>query len=451
MKLKKLLAGIFTVAALILVMSLSAFAEDYEAQIGKTGYATLKEALQGADTDDTVKLLKDVEINEDDVSLYSDLNAYTYAVITKGITIDFNSHTVKYSDAFKAKADSSKYYMMFCFNATGEPNKCITITGNGTINSYLAENVDSGIFFLGWDYWYFTIENGSFNSCGRVLYSNGWTNRITVNGGSFGLHEGCAKNLRWNSILNSKYNPKNITMNSGSFYGIDPREVEDIVVNADNYAVEKKGNVYTVIPASSVVATITRTVTNHNEYPYKQEMTYSYKSIEDAIAEQERADEVIVVKEEKASEISAMLPQNYVLRQNDSVYTVVNTLSELSGTFATTTDCGYYSETKEATDRIYKAVFNTCFDGNSADYDDCFFGMFIYKSGKNSGLDIRANEYKSVTDGKYNAIIDNIDDENAVLIAIPYIYNDSLIVKTGDAATITVKDAVKWLGELSAE
>lgn len=115
----------------------------------------------------------------------------------------------------------------------------------------------------------------------------------------------------------------------------------------------------------------------------------------------------------------------------------------LKATFTTLSDGGYYAPSRESEAKTsFTATFNSSY--GIALEAGLKFGMFIYKSGNENG--VKVEDFDSVTDGKFTAIVENITDKDAVLIAVPYITDGSSIIKTGESESVTVGAFTKWLG-----
>lgn len=120
----------------------------------------------------------------------------------------------------------------------------------------------------------------------------------------------------------------------------------------------------------------------------------------------------------------------------------------LSGeAFTTTTDSGYYAESKDAeeADRSYSAVFNTQYsDVLDA---DCFYGMYLYMLNNSTGYNVK---FTNVTDGLFNTVVNNMTKED-VVVAIPFMANDKGIVRIGESATLSLENTDKYLGKKPVE
>ena len=160
-------------------------------------YSTLAEAINAAQAGQTVRLLADVEQNDQ-------------LTINKSITLDLNGKTIK--NTVDIWGDNANAILSITNGAK------VTITGNGTIDA--KENDCYTINVVKGD---LTIENGTFYGNVSVVQVEEGT--LSVKGGTFDLHqkwEGSSKYL-FNCIDKAYVDGSaNVAISGGTFVGFDP-------------------------------------------------------------------------------------------------------------------------------------------------------------------------------------------------------------------------------------
>ena len=169
----------------------------YVAQVGRTKYETLADAIRLAAKGKTITLLTDVEQN-------------TQLTINKNITLDLNGKTIKNTQDIWG--DNANAILSITNGAK------VTITGNGTIDA--KENDCYTINVVKGD---LTIENGTFYGNVSVVQVEEGT--LSVKGGTFDLHQ------KWNGSSKYLFNciddayasgSANVAISGGTFVGFDP-------------------------------------------------------------------------------------------------------------------------------------------------------------------------------------------------------------------------------------
>ncbi len=160
-------------------------------------YSTLAEAINAAQAGQTVRMLADVEQNDQ-------------LTINKSITLDLNGKTIK--NTVDIWGDNANAILSITNGAK------VTITGNGTIDA--KENDCYTINVVKGD---LTIENGTFYGNVSVVQVEEGT--LSVKGGTFDLHqkwEGSSKYL-FNCIDKAYVDGSaNVAISGGTFVGFDP-------------------------------------------------------------------------------------------------------------------------------------------------------------------------------------------------------------------------------------
>lgn len=242
---KKLLA---TILALVMAIGVTTAAwADGEgttaniAKIGETGYATLADAIAAAQADETIVLLKDVEIA---------------GVVTVGkkVVLDMNGKKL-YNSTTDIWNESTGAWSLISVRGNGD----LTITGNGTFaakeNDCYAVDVQAGGKV--------TIQNGTFIGNIHAVYV--YTGTAIINGGTYTVQQKFSEAKPYDFVLNcyDAYRTNGtakITVNGGEFPQIDPSnckaegEDTDFVAAGVAVATVKDGNDTSYAVGSEVIA-----------------------------------------------------------------------------------------------------------------------------------------------------------------------------------------------------
>ena len=159
---KKLLAGTLSAAMVLGTMTIPAFADESvsgkAAKIGETEYATLQDAFDNAKKDDTITLLKDIELT-DTVEIATGSEALS------GITLDGNGKTVRYNFGM------SKSAFFFDKYPNGINIKDLTMTGSAKYGIYFTGGGSSNLtnVNISGSYFYtvalYGTHGGTFTNC----------------------------------------------------------------------------------------------------------------------------------------------------------------------------------------------------------------------------------------------------------------------------------------------
>ena len=139
---KKLLAIVISMAMIVAMMPVGVFADDNEAKIGTTEYATLEEAIEAAEDGATVELLKDVALEK-------------ALEIKNNVTLNLGTFNITSAESFSNDDDHMIYI-------TGDYTRGCTLTLTGTTGSIIADRAESlGCVYI------------QYNDCGfRMLGGN---------------------------------------------------------------------------------------------------------------------------------------------------------------------------------------------------------------------------------------------------------------------------------------
>lgn len=170
--LKKLLAGVLSAAMILTSAVIPVFADGETtnaAKIGEIEYTTLQEAFDSAKKDDTITLLKDIELT-DTVEMKKDSPAL------KGFTFEGNGKTITLNTPDKTAIRFKEYpndITIQNLNITGTANYAFYFTGGG---ESMFNNVNiSGSFFC--TVGLFGTHGATFNKC-NISNTNDGTTRL---------------------------------------------------------------------------------------------------------------------------------------------------------------------------------------------------------------------------------------------------------------------------------
>lgn len=192
-------------------------------------YTTLTDAVAAAESGETVKLIKDITLDE-------------VLVVNKTVTLDLNGHTINNEVDLWNKA--TKAWSLISVRKGGE----LTVTGNGTLKAkendcYAIDLQEGGIA---------TIENGTFIGNLTAVYVKEGT--ATINGGNYSIQQYYPTNP-YEYILNCtddnyKTGTAKIVVKGGTFAKFNPAanraegkwtdflaDNHKVIVNGDNYTV----------------------------------------------------------------------------------------------------------------------------------------------------------------------------------------------------------------------
>lgn len=216
-------------------VTVSITSEEYEAKIGDTYIKKLSDAITTAQAGDTIKILKDIEVNDQ-------------FVIDKKLYLDLNKKTISYAADTVLKSGIVKIV------AGGD----LTINGEGKISTGDKAYAAIAIYGDGSNNLAkLTIENGEFQGYYYPIAGNGTCHNteITINDGTFYSTNGLCI-----------YHPQNGTLiiNGGSFEGQESAiEIRsgNVVINggdftstASSYSCNANGNGTTTIGAAVAIA-----------------------------------------------------------------------------------------------------------------------------------------------------------------------------------------------------
>ena len=177
--------------------------ENCVAKVGDIYYATLKDAIDAANSGDTVELVKDVDLTKT-------------VVVNKTITLDMNGKKLHNTNGIWN--DANRDWSLISVRS-GD----LTITGNGTLDAlkddcYAVDVRDNGKL---------TIENGKFVGNISAVYNRG--GEVTIKDGDFSIKQLNSNNVQdgYGLLINCydesyKNGEATITITGGTFQNFDP-------------------------------------------------------------------------------------------------------------------------------------------------------------------------------------------------------------------------------------
>ncbi len=252
------------------------------AKVGDEYFATLQEAINAAQNDETVVLLNTITLADADMVKTEDNRNVMLNISNKSITLDLNENTINID------YNGGQYLFAAVYVADGAG---LTVTGNGKID--IAEN-GINVAYMFWKRGttgYLTIENGTFHmddSGDSMVYTNG-DEIVTVNGGTFTIDNIDTRPNQFPCIFNAAgQNTANIIVNGGTFNDDVAHQYYPFEVMMPREKALKKSeseNLWTVVDAVAYVA--------EKEGQYINEVGYA--TLAEAIAAAEAGETVTIL------------------------------------------------------------------------------------------------------------------------------------------------------------
>ncbi len=297
------------------------------AEINNTQYSSVQKAINAAQTGDTVKLLKDINIADIPAQLIDNSYNTYFLVEGKSITVDMNGKTI-----------SGEYTLTTNTMLVGvfstDNNGHLTLTGNGTIDITVADT--SKVYSLIVNYepdCSITIENGTYkldraHDC--LIYSGcgvGENEGVTVNDGTFHLgNVGIGENGKpW--IFNVLGAGDNFVYVTGGTFNYDINRQHwssEVYVAKECYTVDNGNGTWTVNEGAEAYVN-----TGMTTGPYFAPKDIGYKTLAEALAAAEAYNdkEVTLVKDVTDTSVAVMVPAGVTLNLNGKYLTAKNILS----------------------------------------------------------------------------------------------------------------------------
>ena len=215
------------------------------AEVNGVAYDSLQAAIQAAQTGETVTLLKDLELGNDNFVMVGSYKVM-FSVEGKDITLDMNgkSITVVYT--------GPKYLIAVIRVADGAG---LTVTGNGKIDVAVQDKNVAYTFWKAGTTGHLTILDGYYHmndAEDSMIYTNG-NGIVTIYGGTFIIDAvGTAAN-GFPCIFNAQgQNEKHVVVKGGSFNADINHQYYCFEVEVpENLALKKENGLWTVVPAKA--------------------------------------------------------------------------------------------------------------------------------------------------------------------------------------------------------
>ncbi len=240
------------------------------ASIGEVTYASIQEAINAAQDNETVVLLQSVTLADANMIKNEGNRDVMLNVAEKDITLDLNGQTIN------VDYNGGQYlYAVVCV----EDGAGLTVTGNGTID--IAEN-GINVAYMFWKRGttgHLTIKNGSFHmddSGDSMIYANS-SNTTIVEGGNFIIDNVATRSNGFPCIISAAgQNQNNILIKGGTYnYDINHQYWAFEVNVPETLALRNNNNdTWTVVPAEAYVV--------EQFHNYKREV--GYETLEEAFA-----------------------------------------------------------------------------------------------------------------------------------------------------------------------
>ena len=240
------------------------------ARIGEVTYASIQEAINAAQDNETVVLLQSVTLADANMIKNEGNRDVMLNVAEKDITLDLNGQTIN------VDYNGGQYlYAVVCV----EDGAGLTVTGNGTID--IAEN-GINVAYMFWKRGttgHLTIKNGSFHmddSGDSMIYANS-SNTTIVEGGNFIIDNVANRSNGFPCIISAAgQNQNNILIKGGTYnYDINHQYWAFEVNVPETLALRNNNNdTWTVVPAEAYVV--------EQFHNYKREV--GYETLEEAFA-----------------------------------------------------------------------------------------------------------------------------------------------------------------------
>ena len=192
------------------------------AAINGTEYKSIQAAVEAAVDGDTVVLLVDIVLTEDDVISAGNYNAMVN-VDGKDIILDMNGKTINVDYA----GENLLYAVIRVADGAG-----LTVTGNGTIDVKQEGTIVSGsselpnvayMFWMNGTTGHLTIENGNYHmndAADSIVYSNG-NEIVNIKGGNFTMDAAGTRANGFPWIFNTQGQNEKVIVVTGGTYNID--------------------------------------------------------------------------------------------------------------------------------------------------------------------------------------------------------------------------------------
>lgn len=157
------------------------------AKIGDVYYEDLAEAFAAAQSGETVTLISDITLTNENAKRLSDVNGAEVMVTVRGnVILDMNGKKITVSEYVNTTGGKNPFLLGVFYIVDGAG---LTVTGNGTIDIPQTDNQVGYVFWKRGTTGHLVIKNGTFHAGNledSMVYTNG-NDIVTVEGGTFTL------------------------------------------------------------------------------------------------------------------------------------------------------------------------------------------------------------------------------------------------------------------------
>ena len=222
--------------------------KNYVAQVGETKYESLQDAVEAAQTGETVVLLDNITLTDDDMVNTEDNRNVMINVTDKSIILNLNEKTIT------VDYNGGQYLFAAVYVADGAG---LTVTGNGGID--IPEN-GKNVAYMFWKRGTtgtLVVENGTYhmdNSADSMVYTNG-NEIVTIKGGTWTLDAWDYENCPW--IFNVQGAGDNhVIVTGGTFNSNVQRQkwANEVMVPTTHYVEANADGTWTVKSGATLYA-----------------------------------------------------------------------------------------------------------------------------------------------------------------------------------------------------
>ena len=411
------------------------------AQVGEVKYASIQDAIDAALDGETVTLLANVTLTDNDVVMTKDGNKTMLYVAGKEITFDMNEKTILVENY------SLGNYLLgvFCI----EDGAGLTVTGNGAID---VPQLDRQVAYMFWKRGtagYLVIENGNFHAGNledSMIYTNG-DEVVTVNGGTFILDRTGERPNGCPWMFNTKgQNVNSIVVNGGTYNTNVSKQhyAHEAKLAEDKTMLDNGDGTWTVIEALAAIDGV------------------GYRTLADAVEAAVEGDYVTLLKD--VTDAGIVINKSITIDFNEKTYTVNKAVGSkgtetlgfqiLKDNYVTLTNGTLTSTVAvEGSNEIKMLVQNyanlTLEDMNLVDETEHILYALSNNSGvtyltRNTNITTDAVAFDSYKSKYYSAPIVNVETTGTIKGAIEKNDGATIAISSG---TFTVEIYEEWCAE----
>lgn len=378
------------------------------ASVADVLYASIQEAVDAAQNGETVTLISDITLTNENAKRLSDVNGAEVMVTVRGnVILDMNGKKITVSEYANTTGGKNPYLLGVFYIVDGAG---LTVTGNGTIDIPQTDRQVGYVFWKRGTTGHLVIKNGTFHAGNledSMVYTNG-SDIVTVEGGTFTLDGVGSHGNGFPVIFNTSGNDVQHINVTGGTYNTDitkqkwSKEVE----LGEGCAIKDNGDdTWSVI---KVVAYVAESA-DGNKVPYT--------SLAEAVAAAQDGNIVTLAADAEGEGI--VINKSITIDFDENTYTVnegvgstgtpSNGFQILKGNTVTLKN-GTLNVAEEAADKFYILVQNYA---NLTVKDMTLDGKYLDKWSKTDGDSyvLSNNSGNVVVEGETNIIANNDGDK----------------------------------------